>query len=464
LTDKADSIDIFIRAKVPFSSASNGVLEDVTYGSDYTTFHWKHRYPIVPYLVCFSVTNYLEYSQNIQSGGKSLAFTNYVYPEDSATAMSQTGAVVSMIQLFDSLFGPYPYQYEKYGQAQFGWGGGMEHQTITFLGGFGFELMAHELAHQWFGDKVTCGSWSDIWLNEGFATYLSGLVYEFIQPIYWKRFREVRVQSIVSEPDGSVFCDDTTRIERIFDGRLSYAKGGMILHQLRWILGDSVFFTALRNYIDDPDLAFGFVRNSDLKAHLESACLCNLTGYFNDWYTGQGYPSYTVNWKQTGNEVNLTLLQTQSHPSVSFFELPVPILLKSSTRDTILRLNNTFSGESFRINLPFSVDSVFVDPDYQLITANNVVYGIHESPGLPSSRVFPVPADDLVTIETSSFPPNANVSLILFSSLGTPVLNLPGRTTDNNIVLNISFLPPGIYFYSVTCGSDRIHGKIIIQH
>ena len=87
------------------------------------------------------------------------------------------------MNFFEATFTPYPFRNEKYGHAQFGWGGGMEHTTVSFMtarvsGAYSRSLIAHEMAHQWFGDKITCGSWRDIWLNEGFATYLASLVIE----------------------------------------------------------------------------------------------------------------------------------------------------------------------------------------------------------------------------------------------------------------------------------------------
>jgi len=177
------------------------------------------------------------------------------------------------MNLYTTLFEEYPFANEKYGHAQFGWGGGMEHTTVSFMGSFGRNLIAHELAHQWFGNKITCGSWKDIWLNEGFATYLSGLTIENLDGnsafITWK---QQRINSITSQPNGAVYLtdSDTTSVNRIFNGRLSYDKGSMVLHMLRKKLGDADFFQGLKNYLADANHAYGYAKTEDFIAIMET--------------------------------------------------------------------------------------------------------------------------------------------------------------------------------------------------
>jgi aminopeptidase N len=463
LSDKADSIDIFVSCPSGNKVASNGLLISENLNGSVKTFHWKHRYPIATYLICFACTNYARFSDFVPFGATTTEVTNYVYAEDSAATVPQTVGIIPTMQLYDTLFGLYPFADEKYGHAVFGWGGGMEHQTMTFVTNFNHELTAHELAHHWFGDKITCGSWEDIWLNEGFATYLSGITYEHMfNGMYWMQYKVARISSIVSSPGGTVWCDDTTSVARIFDSRLSYEKGAMILHTLRWVIGDSAFFAALNNYLNDPALAFRFARTADLKNHFEISSGQNLSWYFNDWFTGEGFPSYQVTWSQAGNTVNLTLGQTQSHPSVSFFELPVPIQFKNTNQDTIIRFNHTFSGESFSVTLPFTVDSVKFDPDLWIISANNNVVGIDPPPLTKNQvRLFPNPAFDQLQVNFTGI--SGETLIEVYNNNGKKVNSLRMNLSAGNsqLKLDLKDLAKGIYILSVLNKDQFVTKKFI---
>ncbi|MCF0073883.1 T9SS type A sorting domain-containing protein [Dyadobacter sp. CY261] len=376
LDDKADSVDIYITHPSAYKAASNGLLKSETAlaGSKIRT-HWKHRYAIASYLVAFAVTNYNVLNNSVMIGGTSVPFVTYCYPESQFNFQGGVQNALNAMVQFSNLFGDYPFKNEKYGHVQFGWGGGMEHQTCSFMVNMAETLIAHELAHQWFGNKVTCGSWQDIWLNEGFATHLASIYMEAKYPANTQTRRVIEINNITSVADGSVWVDNVNDVNRIFSNRLTYLKGSHLLYMLRWILGDATFFTAVNNYLSDPALAYGYATTSQLKSHLENASGKDLTYFFNQWFTGQGHPSYQVEWYPTTSSVQVKLSQTQSHASVGFFQLPVPLLFRntSTNQQKLVIFNNTTNGQVFFDNLGFEANEVIFDPDAWLITANNTL-------------------------------------------------------------------------------------------
>ncbi|WP_418637123.1 M1 family aminopeptidase [Winogradskyella sp.] len=409
LIDKIEDIDVYITTPVlnplnkPYVAVSNGLEQSqVVTGSEKTT-HFKHGHPIPAYLIAVAVTNYEVYSHEVANNGNPFHIVNYVYPENLASAQASTGVTVDIMNLFTNLFEEYPFADEKYGHAQFGWGGGMEHTTISFMGSFNRGLIAHELAHQWFGNKITCGSWKDIWLNEGFATYLSGLVIEGLDGApSFKSWRQQTVNNITSQPHGSVYLtdQDTTSVNRIFSSRLSYNKGAMVLHMLRKKLGDTDFYQGLQNYLDSPDLAYDYAKTEDFIDVMEATTGEDLDEFFNDWVYNQGYPTYAVNWNQDESQLQLMVSQTQSHASVSFFEAEVPIRILGTFGESLdIVLNNTINNEQFFETVNFTVQEVLIDPDYHLISKNNTV-----------------------SLSTSDF--NFDDDIILYPSPTTSVINL----------------------------------------
>jgi len=458
LNDKIDSIDVRVTTPVPYCVASNGLLAaEIPNGDSTTTFHWRHRHPIVTYLIAIAVTEYEVFSDFVPvPDGPDIEVLNYVYAEDLDEAVNRLDATVGIMEFFNQRFGRYPFADEKYGHAQFGFGGGMEHQTMSFMGGFSHSLQAHELAHQWFGDKVTLGSWQDIWLNEGFATYLDGLTYEAgLYPTDWRSWLAGKIASVTSRPDGAVFVDDTTNVARIFSGRLSYNKGAMLLHMLRWKLGDDDFFQAVRNYVDDPALAFGFARTADLQHHLEAQSGQKLDEFFDDWLYGEGYPSYTVQWTVGQGQIELTLFQQTSHPSVDFFEMPVPIRVLGQGQDTILRLDHTFSGQRFVARLPFQAEAVQFDPDYWLVSRDNTVEQITRigEPGWASAvQLYPNPVRTSLQVD---WPKQLkNPVFRLFSPAGVQVRQLVPKR--NPAVISVRDLPAGIYWLTIRSGRTQL--------
>lgn len=463
LNDKADSLDVLVTAPAGQRVAGNGLLVAATdLGNGTMRHHWRHRHPINYYLVAFAVTNYAAYSDHVTLPGGPVEVLNYVFPEDLAAAQGGTANIVQQLQLFSGLFGEYPFAGEKYGHAQFAWGGGMEHQTMSFMGDFSYELMAHELAHQWFGDLVTCGSWEDLWLNEGFATYLSGLCYEFLAPEYWMPFKNARRNYITSQPGGSVRVTDTLSIPRLFDSRLTYAKGAYVLHMLRWVCGDEAFFQGVNNYLNDPDIRNASALTPQLIAHLENTSGRDLDGFMADWYVGEGFPSYQLLWGQAANgTVEVRIDQTTSHASVDFFEMPVPVRFKNGVMDSTVVLDHGFSGEVFSFTLPFQADSAFFDPDLWVLSGQNLVLKVPMR-ALTSDAplLYPDPVIDEAWIHVG-IQVQGMVELDVFDNTGRMVRGARSPVQGLRVGVPCEGLPAGCYTVRLRSGGRSFELRFV---
>jgi len=443
LIDKIDSMDVYLTTPLDQLGAGNGTLVSITEENGKLVHHWRHRHPIASYLVALAVTNYASYSNYCPlPNGDSIQILNYVYPENLSDAQLQTPDAVSIMGFYNERFGTYPFADEKYGHAQFGWGGGMEHQTMTFMYNFSYGLISHEMAHQWFGDKVTCGTWKDIWLNEGFATYLAGLCLEqFSHDIYWPQWKSSTSNSATSQPGGSVFVDDTTNVNRIFSNRLTYNKGSYLLHMLRWINGDDHFFQACRNYLNGTGTAYDFGRTAELQDYLEAESGINLDEFFADWFYGQGYPSYHIQWKQQQDSVVLWINQAQSHPSVSYFEMPVPVWTFHNGLSEQNVLQNTGQDQRFSFYVgDVHIDSLQFDPERWILTRDNTVTQLTTAVEDPSAKslysFYPNPAADFI-----EFNPDADiVNVKLINAQGMEV-----KTELNGRRMTWSGVSPGMY-------------------
>ncbi len=463
LKDKADSIDVYIFAPAEYTAASNGLRQSEVIDGNTKITHWKHKYPIATYLVCMAVTNFAEFENHVQLGDTNLLMQTFCYPENLALWQQNTPLVLSTIKYYSNIFGNYPFAKEKYGQVQFGWGGGMEHQTSTFIVTPNETLMAHELAHQWFGDKITCASWQDVWLNEGFATYLTSMDAEVLFPQLTLQLRKQEIEKITSVPGGSVFVDDTSNVNRIFDSRLTYIKGSHLLYMLRWILGDSLFFRGLRSYLNDPALSYGFATTKDLQKNLEKVSGRNLDYFFKEWFYGQGYPTYHVQWEQLDNNfVRIKMSQVTSDPSVSFFELPVALQFKNGNQQKTIVVNNQKSGEVFIRDIGFAADTLIIDPDYWLITANNTSEKLEEKMQ-NKIDIFPSPFLNEFYINLRNFS-STKVRLGIYDSKGT-LMAKNYFAINNSLLYKVStqFFARGVYFVEVETDNGVKFAKKILK-
>lgn len=460
LNDKISTIDVYITAPSQYVSVANGMEQSqVVNGNGTKTTHFHHSYPIPAYLIAFAVTNYQVYTQTAGTAPNTFPIVNYIYPESYTSAVSALAQTLPIMNFFETTFEPYPFRNEKYGHAQFGWGGGMEHTTVSFMGNFSRGLIAHELAHQWFGDKITCGTWKDIWLNEGFATYLSALVIEHLDGLAaFVTQKEGMVNFITSSPAGNVYLTDAqiTDVGRIFSSRLSYNKGAMVLEMLRFKMGDVAFFQALRNYLADSNLAYDYAVTTDLKAHLETVYGQSLTEFFNDWVYNQGYPTYTITAQNWGSDqARFVVNQTQSDPSVTYFEMPVPVRVLGANGETAdLVLDNTTNGQVFIMNVPFTITGVQFDPEVHLISRNSNITLGNETFVLENAVVlYPNPSSSELHIQ---MPGNLVLEkVVVYNSLGQRVLE------NNTIDLEVSSLSSGVHYVEIQTSEGTYHKKFI---
>ena len=460
LNDKINSIDVYIKAPSQYTSVSNGVEPEapVIVGSNKTT-HFHHGYPIPAYLVAIAVTNYAVHNQVAGVAPNQYPIINYLYPESLSANLTNLNQTPLILDFYESIITPYPFKLEKYGHAQFGWGGGMEHTTVSFMVNFSRGLIAHEMAHQWFGDNVTCGSWKDIWLNEGFATYFASLVIEnFDGQIPFIANKNSMINNITSSPGGAVYLtdDEATDVNRIFSSRLSYNKGAMVLNMLRFKMGDTNFFQALKNYLNDTDLAYDYVLTPDLQAHLEATSGFNLTEFFNDWIYNQGYPTYNITATNIGlGQAQITINQTQSHPSVTYFEMPVPVrLLGASGQELDVVLENTTNGQAFLVDVPFTVTGITFDPKKNIISQNNTaVLGTQNFDLNTLVTLYPNPATSELHLEIPNVLTLNNA--IIYNSIGQKI----GEYQSKNIP--VSNLSNGIYVIQIVTSEGIFHKKFI---
>jgi aminopeptidase N len=458
LNDKIDNVDIYITAPSEYVSVANGLEQSQTDNGNGTTTTWfRHNYAIPAYLVAIACTNYTVFTQQAGLGTAESPFfpiVNYAYPETAANNQASVAVTPGIMNFYEEKFGPYPFRDEKYGHAQFHWGGGMEHTTVSFMsagfsGGYSRELIAHELGHQWFGDKVTCGSWKDIWLNEGFATYLAAMVIEeFDGAAAFTSEKNSMIDFITTAPGGAVYLTDAEAldVDRIFSSRLTYDKGAMVLNMLRFKLGDTAFFAGLEGYLSDTDLAYAYATTPDLQAHLESASGVDLDEFFNDWVYHQGYPSYNITAHNLGNgQTQFTVNQTTSHPSVSFFEMPVPLrVFGTGGQQLDVVLDNTSNGQNIVKTIGFNVTSLQFDPTRELIARNNVAsLGLGQLALNDAVSLYPNPAGSALNLD---IPSGVTVER-------AEIRNMLGQTvarTTSQTGWDVSGLASGVHFLTLT--------------
>jgi aminopeptidase N len=372
LTDKADSAYIFITVPKNLKAVSNGKLQNVTdIGNNKLRYEWVTLYPTAYYLLSMVVGDYTEYNLTDTLNGQILSLPNYVYntPECLPYYKSTIDYTPFLVELFSYLFIPYPFAEEKFGQVMAPFSGGMEHQTITMLGFYSFGLMAHELAHQWFGDYVTCATWQDIWINEGFASYCEYLTYEFAaRPEIPKVWLDDAKKMAMRKPNGGVYLTpkETLNEKRLFSNNLTYKKGAVIIHMLRKeIDNDELFFNVLREYLEE--YKYNTATGKDFLGILNRVTENDYTWFFDQWYYGKGFPKVYCRYNQKDDRVIMKLNQVSTNSETPFFRVNIDVRLNIGTEYSDTTLVWTTNNQIFNLTSNQPITSIELDPSGELL-------------------------------------------------------------------------------------------------
>jgi aminopeptidase N len=366
LGDKFTS-DVWVTVPNTMVVASNGLLAGTdTLDGNRLRYRWHESYPIATYLVSLAATNYVTWTQYYDHASGSMPVQIFAYPESEASVRSNTADLITQIATFSraDVYGEYPFINEKYGLAQFPWSGGMEHQTITSQGVFNSWINSHELSHQWWGDAITCGTWHDIWLNEGFATFSEAVYMEKKPGGSLADYRNWMINyRRPGDYSGTVYVYDATSMSAVFSSSFVYRKGAWVLHMLRHVVGDPTLFDILAAY--RAAYQGGSAVTSDFEAIAESVSGRDLGWFFNEWVYGPGAPSYHYGWQgaQIGSQHYLRLHLEQWDTTYPVFAMPVDITVTAASGSVTIPVWNDAAWQWYLLPVNGPVSSVQFDAD-----------------------------------------------------------------------------------------------------
>ena len=482
-SDKA-TLDLTVKVPLTVRLGSNGRLNDSTVTGDSLYYHWISRDPISTYLVTMTskvgYTIDIVYWHKLSNPSDSIPIRLYS-PAGTSSAVVKN-VMVQMTTYYSQKFTEHPFEKNGFAyvpnSAGFGWGG-MENQTLTTVNSWGVNLAAHEYAHQWFGDMVTCSSWANIWLNEGFATWSEAL-WEERNGSYtaYKTMINSDASSYMSGNPGwalSVPSWDVTTPDAntLFNYAVTYCKGSCVLHLLRYTLGDTLFFTGLRAYASDT--ANFRLKNStipDFFTKMSSVAGQDLSWFYNAWIYQPNHPLYQNQYYFTnlgGGQYKVNFLAKQSQSG--FFPIPIMVKMSFSTgSDTTVKVMNSANNQLFSWTFNRQPTSVVFDPNNEIVIKTaSLVMGTGENISeIPAKfdlfQNYPNPFNPVTNI-AYDLPKNTNVKVVIYDAAGKQVNELVNefqQAGKHSVSFNGMDIASGVYYYKIQAGDFTSVKKMIM--
>ena len=472
-SDKADSVNIIVSVPIEpaYIVASNGLLNSTTINNNKKTYFWKERYPITTYLVSLAIYPYTKWVDQYVSpiSSDTMLIEHYVFPDRYEASYPNYSLTKDMLSFFSELFGEYPFISEKYGHADFTWGGGMEHQTLSSMGSFSQNLMVHELGHSWWGNLITCKTFNDIWLNEGFARYCQAL---WAEHMYGREAYFDFMNNHAYYGAGTIYVENPSSNSQIFSAGLSYNKASWVLHMLRHKVGETMFFDILKSYALNDSLSYNAASTSDFQKVCEDISGLDFEQFFQQWIYGEKYPKYELSWWHEGNGIyNVKIDQVQSY---NFFSMPIDLKFSGSAGpmlvDTTIVIENNNSSQLYEFSgFNFLVENVMLDPENWIL--KEATYSVNEIDNILPDRVevekaFPNPFNSKVKLSFYINPQfgDTHVNVNIFDLRGKIVESLidnefiPGYHTT---FWNANGKSSGVYFIQLATDNYIDSQKIL---
>jgi aminopeptidase N len=482
-SDKA-LFDLTAKVKANVKLGSNGRLADSTLVGDFLTYHWISDQNVATYLMV--ITSKVNYQLNIgwwhklSNPADSIPLRYYFnLGENPSPVMT---ILPAMTTWYSQNFIEHPFDKNGFAtlNSDFAWGG-MENQTLTSLCPNCWEesLAAHEYAHQWFGDMITCSTWADIWLNEGFATWTEAYWYEsYAGYAAYKAdinndanyYLATNSGWAISNPAWAVTTPPTNIL---FDYSITYMKGACVLHQLRYVLGDSLFFQTIKAYCADTNLKLKSATIADFNAKVNDVAGGDYNWFFDEWIYQPNHPVYqnSYNFQVLGNnqwKVNFFTKQVQTN--APFFKMPVEVYIRfTDASDTTIRVMNDVNFQQF--SWTFGKQPILFRFDFNnqiVLKGGSTVVGINDevSQGSQASllQIYPNPAGNSTVIRYEIDAP-MKVKLEITDMLGVVLVaaadayQSAGRYEIN---LDCSKLSAGNYLCKLSTGKTTQVKKMVI--